>query len=206
MTETVVHVTTIEEWKSVLDVWFKQGHKWRSEGDQGYHEGFYCGGSRQLGFNVRGLGDINYWSGNDYTGDNLIEYSEFMSQQKEGNKMETYYVTREQYDLIEELYGDSYPLDELLYRRDEARKLFGDFAMAEGKAVLRYLGDDASIEFLVKDPLYQLWRIDNADDKVYMRFNLGNPDWTLYEEGAFTAPLEEIKKWQTPAWDIEEVN
>lgn len=119
--------------------------------------------------------------------------------------METYYVTREQYDLIEELYGDSYPLDELLYRRDEARKLFGDFAMAEGNAVLRYLGGDETIEVKVKDPLYQLWRIDNDDDKVYMKFNLGTPDWTLYEEGAFTAPLEEIKKWKTPAWNVEEV-
>ncbi|WP_349535185.1 hypothetical protein [Leuconostoc citreum] len=32
MTETVVHVTTIEQWKSVLDVWFaqmKQDKTWK---------------------------------------------------------------------------------------------------------------------------------------------------------------------------------
>ena len=118
--------------------------------------------------------------------------------------METYYVTRDQYDLIEELYGETYPLDELLNRHDEAKKLFGDFAMAEGNAILRYLGDDASIELLVKDPLYRLWRIDEEEDTVYMTFVHGTPDWTATPGLAFTAPLEEIKKWQTPAWAVEE--
>ena len=36
MSETIVHVTTLEQWKSVLDVWFKQGYKW-SNGDTGYN-------------------------------------------------------------------------------------------------------------------------------------------------------------------------
>lgn len=120
--------------------------------------------------------------------------------------METYYVTRDQYDLIEDLYGETYPLDELLNRHDEAKKLFGDFSMAEGNAILRYLGDATSIEFLVKEQLYWLSRIDDAGDTVYMHFVYGSPDWTMSKEGAFTAPLDEIKKWQTPAWEIEEVD
>lgn len=120
--------------------------------------------------------------------------------------METYYVTREQYDLIEELYEDSYPLDELLNQHDEAKNLFGDFSMAEGNAILRYLGDDSSIEFLVKDPLHRLWRVDADGDKVYMKFNKhGTPDWTMDEGYAFTAPLEEIKKHKTISWEVEEV-
>jgi len=49
MTETVVHVTTLEQWKSVLDVWFKQGHK-RFASIQSYAEKtFEKYGSLQLG-------------------------------------------------------------------------------------------------------------------------------------------------------------
>lgn len=119
--------------------------------------------------------------------------------------MEAYYVTRDQYDLIEELYGETYPLDELLNQHDEAKKLFDNFSMAEGSALLRYLGDDSSIEFEVKEKLYRLSRIDDDGDTVYMHFVYGSPDWTMSKEGAFTAPLEEITKWQTPAWSVEEV-
>jgi len=148
------------------------------------------------------------WDVSNYNSKPVTEYSEFMEdQQKEDNKMETYYVTREQYDLIEELSGEPYPLDELLNRHDEVKKMFGDFAMAEGNAVLRYLGDDASIEFKVEEQLYRLSRIDDADDKVYMRFNsFSTPYWTLHERNAFTAPLEEIEKWKTPAWEIEKAD
>jgi len=38
-----------------------------------------------------------------FNGFEFIEHSTSISQQKEDNKMETYYVTREQLDLIEEL-------------------------------------------------------------------------------------------------------
>jgi len=33
MTETVVHVTTLEQWRSVLDIWFKQGYEWFYSGN-----------------------------------------------------------------------------------------------------------------------------------------------------------------------------
>ena len=49
MTETVVHVTTIEEWKSVLDIWFKQGYFW-VDGDDIYNEHYFWKyGSHQIG-------------------------------------------------------------------------------------------------------------------------------------------------------------
>lgn len=35
--ETVLHVTTLEEWKSVLDVWFEQGYYWHDTG-KSYHK------------------------------------------------------------------------------------------------------------------------------------------------------------------------
>lgn len=65
--------------------------------------------------------------------------------------------------------------------------------------------DDPAIEFKAKESLYRLWRIDDVGDVVYMGFSFGSPTWVVPEADAFTAPLEEIKKWQTPAWKIEEM-
>ena len=40
-----------------------------------------------------------------------------------------------------------------------------------------------------------------------MKFGVaGTPTYSSNEYNAFTAPLEEIKKWKTPAWDIEDVD
>jgi len=47
MTETVVHVTTLEKWKALLDVWFKQGHTWRG-GNGWYEELIFENGGRFL--------------------------------------------------------------------------------------------------------------------------------------------------------------
>ena len=130
-----------------------------------------------------------------------------MAQQKEYNKMETYYVTREQLKLIEELKHELYPAYELLDTGSKYRIITSGLASDGEKALLRYIGSDETVEFKVKETLYRLWRIDDVDDKVYMRFtSSGNPDWTMEKNVAFTAPLEEIKKWQAPAWSVEEVN
>lgn len=205
MAETVVHVTTLEQWKSVLDVWFKQGYAW-SYINEGYMEELFNKGSRQLGLNVNGEHEISYWSHNGYKGKNIIEYSEFMAQQKDDNKMATYYVTQGQLEFINTTYDAGFSLDELLDNHVEAKNMFDEFSISKGKAVLRYLGGDLTIEFKVKETLYRLWRIDDADDKVYMRFNCGTPTYAGREDLAFTAPLEEIKKWQTPAWEIEKAD
>jgi len=206
MTKTVVHVTTLEEWKSVLDVWFKQGYEWLSDCGKDFKKIRFNLGSRQLGLNVRGYDEIIYWSLNDYKGDNLIEYAEFMAQQKEENNMETYYVTKEQYDLIEELKCYTYPLNTLVKRFDKYSFITDGLSNQDEKALLRYIGGDETIEFKVKEQLYRLWRIDDEGDKVYMIFNsFGTPDSDLDTKNAFTATEEEIKKWKTPAWEIEEV-
>lgn len=198
MTKTVVHVTTIEEWNYVLDVWFKQGYEWFS-GGRGYASFFEKGGRYLF------LGNSITWD--RYTQDMYIEYSEFMAQQKEDNNMETYYVTREQLDLIVDLKKGNWPLARLVNSEDIFIPLNNGLEMVEEKAILRYLGGDETIDFKVKEQLYRLWRIDDADDKVYMRINsFGTPDSSIYKNKAFTAPIEEIKKWQTPAWEIEEAN
>ena len=205
MTKTVVHVTTIEEWKSVLDVWFEQGYKWLSDCGKDFKEHRFNLGSRELGLNVCGNDKITYWRLNDYNGDNLIEYSDFMKQGEKTMAKETYYVTHEQLDLIESLKENEYPVYNF-YGGSKYRRLatLNKLSSNGEKALLRYIGGDKTIEFKVKEQLYRLWRINNADNKVYMEFNLGTPDWTFYEDYAFTAPLDEIKKWKTPAWEIEE--
>lgn len=200
MSETVVHVTTLNQWKSVLDVWFKQGYAWPA-GDKEYSINIFENGGRFLF-----LDDYVTYSKTNPNSKPYIEYSEFMAQQKDDNKMETYYVTKEQLDFLNTTYEAVYSLDELLNSHVEAKNMFDDFSMTEGNAVLRYLGGDTSIEFKVKEQLYRLWRIDDEGDKVYMLLRFGTPTYRMSSEAAFTAPLDEIKKLITPAWHIEEVN
>lgn len=198
MTKTVVHVTTIEEWKSVLDVWFNQGYEWFT-GGRGYEARFFEKGGIYLF-----LGNSITWD--RYTQDMYIEYAEFMAQQKEDNKMATYYVTQEQLDLIELAKGLSYPLTGIT-APENLQKEFDKTHFDNEKEILRYIGGDETVEFKVKARVYRLRRIDNEGDEVYMSFDsYGTPDWTIYKGIAFTAPLDEIKKWKTPAWDIEKAD
>ncbi len=118
MTETVVHVTTLEQWKSVLDVWFEQGYLW-VDGDDIYNEHcFRRYGSRQIGLKDSTKKYICCWVNNDYDGYNMIEFSEFMAQQKEDKKMETHYVTQEQLDLIKNLKSMMFPMSNLIDNQD----------------------------------------------------------------------------------------
>ena len=119
--------------------------------------------------------------------------------------METYYVTREQLYLITDLMEASYPVYELT-ELERYEGVGAGLDSTQEKALLRYIGGDPTIEFKVKETLYRLWRIDNDEEKVYMNFDShGTPYWTGYKGDAFTAPLEEITNWKTPAWEIEEV-
>jgi len=200
MTETVVHVTTLEEWKSVLDVWFKQGYEWNS-GDKEYYGEYFKDGIRELLLNKDN--DILIPTPEKRE---PISYKEFMVQQKEDNKMETYYVTQEQLDLINDMKDKVYPLHELLTNSYRFKNINHGLSGKGEKALLRYLGGDETIEFKLKEQLYRLWRIDDDGDKVYMHFNLGTPSYCVSSKFAFTAPLEEIKKHKTISWEIEEVN
>lgn len=204
MTETVVHVTSFEQWKSVLDVWFEQGYSWYS-GGQKYHEVYFNSGARYLFLDEDN--DILKSLSNDE--EPYIEYSEFIVKQREDNKMKTYYVTQEQLDLIEKLKSDSLPFYNLVKSTtDEMKELAQKIPDELDSKILRYIGGDETIVLKVnEEKLYRLWRIDDADDKVYMRFNsFGTPDNTIHTEYAFTATLDEIKKWKTPAWMVEEAN
>lgn len=197
MTETVVHVTTLEQWKSVLDVWFKKGYEWRWGGKE-YRERIFSNVGRLLF-----LDDDITWSTSNPDSRPFIEYSEFIAKQKEDNKMTTYYVTQEQLDLIEDLKSLPAPLVAIMNKKYEIETLYNELPLSDIEW-FSYLSGDDKIE-LKKEQLYRLWRVNNAENKVYMDFNLGTPGWTLYKEYAFTAPLEEIKKHKTISWEIEEV-
>ncbi|MCT4390862.1 hypothetical protein [Leuconostoc falkenbergense] len=198
MTEIVVHVTTLEQWKSVLDVWYKQGYDWPFGGRE-YSENTFENGGRFLF-----LDDYITYSRNNPNSKPFIEYSEFMAQQKEENKMATVYeVSQSVFDELQRI------------KAHEGTSLIGAITLnaqfiksinVGNKAILRYLADDPAIEFKAKEQLYRLRRIDEGDSKVYMKFSFGTPDWTPLRYDAFTAPLEEIKKWQTPAWSLEKVD
>lgn len=128
-----------------------------------------------------------------------------MAQQKEANKMETYYVTQEQLDLITELKSLPSPLVAIMNKKYGIEALYNELPLNDVEW-FKYLSGDNKIEFKVKDPLYRLWRIDDGSNRVYMQINgFGTPIWTTHKHEAFIAPLGEIKKWQTPAWEIEKV-
>ena len=200
MTETVVHVTTLEQWKSVLDVWFKQDYEWVSR-NKNYNDSIFEDGGRFL--------NLDYYITYSRTNPDskpFIEYSEFMSQQKEDNKMAMVYeVSQSVFDELQRI------------KDHEGTSLIGAIAVntkyiksieVGNKAIIRYLADDPAIEFKAKEPLYRLWATDQYGDKVY--FKKGRNIWsahvTEFTSNVFEAPLEEIKKWQTPDWKIEKVD
>lgn len=194
----LVRVTTLKQWKSVLDVWFEQGYAWPN-GDKEYSVRLFENGGRFLF-----LDDCITYSFSNPTNLPFIEYKEFIKSQKEDNKMETYYVTQGKSNVIEKLKNMSFPLYQLL-NEDEFHSLSRGLDDDTEKALLRYIGGDETIVFKAKETLYRLWRNDDDDDRVYMKLNsLGTPDWSTLQKDAFTAPLEEIEKWKTPAWEIEE--
>lgn len=127
-------------------------------------------------------------------------------QQKEDNKMTTYYVTQEQLDLIKELKNLPAPLVAIMNKKYGIETLYNELPLTDMEWFY-YLSGSNQIGFKVKEQLYHLWRIDDGGDKVYMRFTLsGNPDWTMDKNMAFTTTLDEILKWQTPAWINEKVD
>lgn len=197
MSETVVHVTTLEQWKSVLDVWFKQGNMWL-DGCKEYSEDTFKLGGRYLFLS----GKIT-WSVSKPSSKPYIEYSEFMEQQKEDNKMATVYeVSQSVFDELQRIKAHE---GTSLIGAIVAHAPFIKFIEVGNKAILRYLADDPAIEFKVKEQLYRLWRIDDGGDAVYMKFSYGTPDWAMDKDAAFTAPLEEIEKWNNQAWSLEKV-
>lgn len=131
-----------------------------------------------------------------------------MAQQEKTMAKETYYVTQEKLDLIEDLKHHSLPFFNLVNSAtSKMRFLSQNISDDLDKPILRYLGGDTSIEFKVKEQLYRLWRIDDDGERVYMKLGIaGTPTYTPHENSAFTATREEIEKNKTVSWDIEKAD
>lgn len=146
----------------------------------------------------------------------MTKYLDSKLNQDNKTLSEVYYVTAEQYDIISSLKSEAYPslalaMNTFAYGSDYEERfspdaLFTDeFIDSGAEALTRFLAGDKTIEYRLKEKLYRLSRIDDDSDKVYMTFYLGTPTYMPNENSAFTAPLEVIREWQTPAWSVEEV-
>lgn len=198
MTETVVHVTTLEQWKSVLDVWFEQGCEWVIGGKNYKEEYFTEEDTRYLNLFCTDISKTSSRVPSEF-----IEYADFMAQQKEDNKMATVYeVTQSVFDELQRV--KAHEGISLIGSIVANAKLIKSIEVGN-KAILRYLADDPVIEFKVKEPLYRLVATDTSGQKAY--FNKGiYATASSSKNFAFTAPLAEIKKWQTPDWEIEKAD
>ncbi|MFT8544562.1 MAG: hypothetical protein ABF768_08120 [Leuconostoc falkenbergense] len=119
--------------------------------------------------------------------------------------MATYYVTEEQLDLIQKLKNLPAPLVAIMNKKYGIESLYNELPLTDIEW-FNYLSGVNQIELKVRETLYRLSRVDDVGDKVYMEFTCGTPDWDCVKDNAFTAPLEEIKKWKTPAWNIEKAD
>lgn len=200
MTETVVHVTTLEQWKSVLDVWFEQGYRWVIS--NGYAEEHFYNGSRQLGLNVHGTNEISYFSNNDY-GDNLIEYADFMAQQE---KTMLKKFTEEQYRKIVKI-AEGYRINSAfgIIGDTKQNSIGAEFYETELVNEIDFYENSKEMMAIV-NPLTREWahaKFVDKEKKYYWTNKKGN-DIGIYEDNGLVflkerhwAPLteSEIREW-----------
>ncbi|KAA8327816.1 hypothetical protein [Leuconostoc carnosum] len=121
--------------------------------------------------------------------------------------MKTYCITKKQLDVIEEVKKLPNPFVAIMGERYGIPALYNSISNIPDGALLRYIGGDPTIKFEVKEKLYLLHRLDRKSRDIYFYIpNTGNPEHTFSKSCAFIAPLEDIKRWVTPAWEIKEVN
>ena len=222
--EVVVRVDTVEEYRAVLDKWFDKGYDWiTSLCSQDYHEGYFHGGGRYLILEADRR--ISSSSGQYVRDENLkvTPFKEFMAKEQgvtpwvpapedipeqEHGKV-TYEVSEEQMKFIKEAKENQYPASYLMVHDDEYVNMFSDveYGTTFERDLLKYLSGDESVVFQLKDPLFMLKGKDTDGDAVYFTvdpYRLA-PTYTYDKSYAFTAPHEEITRWDNPFWEIEPV-
>lgn len=201
--EVVVRVDTVEEYRAVLEKWFKEGHDWYcSSSEQKTHADYFTK------YNARYLllegCRISHSTGEAIDTTKAMSFKEFMA--KERGEV-TYEVSEEQMAFIKEVKESPYPASYLMVHDNEYRNIYSevDYGSTFERDLLRYLGGDDSVVFQLKDPLFMLKGRDPDGDIVYFTQGLYPPSYTYDKEDAFTAPHEEITHWKTPFWEIEPV-
>lgn len=217
--EVVVRVDTLEEYRAVLDKWFAKGYAWSYGSSTSYYEEHFKGGGRYL---ILDEGDIGYSAGKHVRDENLkvTSFKEFMAKElgvtpgpnsigdipeQEPGKV-TYEVSEEQMAFIKEAKENQYPASYLMVHDDEYVNMFSgvEYGTTFEQDLLRYLGGDESVVFRLKDPVFMLKGKDTDGDAVYFTvdpYRLA-PTYTYDKSYAFTAPHEEITRWNTPFWEI----
>lgn len=205
--ETAVRVSTIEEWKAVLDAWFKEGHDWYSNanGKQKAHADYFTKHSAR--YLVLEGGRISQSTGEDIDTTKAMSFNEFMAKEWD---MITYEVSEEQLGFIKEVKDSSYPAAYLTeFRPKEYKSLFGscDYTKVFERDLLRHIGGDENVVFQLKEPLYFLKGKNNDGDNMYFTLDsVGAPTYTYVKSAAFKAPHDEIVPWENPFWKIEPVD
>lgn len=203
--ETVVRVDTLKEYRAVLEKWFSKGYSWYDGGDQEPHDRYLThNGARYLILE----GNVVSYSDGSYVENRKLEVMSFKELMDKEHGKVTYEVSEDQMALIEGAKDDQYPASYLMGHNYVYEALFsaGDYDPEFERDLLRYLGGDANVAFQLKEPLYRLKGNESDGETVYFKLNVKeSPSYTYDKSAAFVAPQEEITRWKSPFWEIEEV-
>lgn len=201
--DEVVHVETLDEYQTVLETWFKKGYNWANPLKLKFWDNYFTlHNARYLLLDDK---TIRHSTGLAIDTTKAMSFKEFMA--KERGKV-TYKVSAEQMAFIKEANENLYPASYLMVHNEEYEYMFSDaeyYGATFERDLLRYLGGDDSVVFKLKGPLYRLKGKDTDGDIVYFTQGLCPPSYTYDKEDAFMASHDEITRWETPFWEIEEV-
>ena len=204
--ETVVRVDTLKEYRAVLKKWFSKGYCWdRVGGEKDLHESYFTtyGGARYLILE----GNVINYSNGTYVENHKLEVTSFKDFMAKENSKVAYEVSEDQLAFIKEVKESPYPAAYLMGHNYVYEELFsaGDYDPEFERDLLRYLGGEDSVVFKLNNPLYRLKGKDTDGDIVYFTQGLCPPSYTYDKEDAFMVSQDEITRWETPFWEIEEV-
>lgn len=187
MTETVVHVTTLDQWKSVLDVGFEQGYSWLFTNTK-YQESIFEDGGRYLF-----LDNCITYSNNNHHDKPYIEYADFIAQQE---KTMSKKFTEEEYQNIVKVWQSRniyiHKIEDII-----------DYLIDDLNIDVTHMGDQA---LALANPLTREWahaKFVEKEKKYYWTNKKGN-DIGIYEDNGLVflkerhwAPLteSEIREW-----------
>lgn len=204
--DEVVHVETLEEYLTVMEKWFKKGYDWwygSTNRKQQTHTYYFTK------YNVRYLilegGGISHSTGESLDTTKAISFKEFMD--NELGKV-TYDVSDKQMTFIKEAKDSAHPATYIVAHEGEYMYLFSwvTYGTTFERDLLKYIAGDESVVFQLKEPLYRLKGNESDGETVYFKLNVKeSPSYTYDKSAAFVAPQEEITRWKSPFWEMEEV-
>lgn len=204
--DEVVHVETLDEYRTVLEIWFKKGYGWASNPlkRKFWDNYFTLHNARYLVLDDKAI--LNS-TGEAIDTTKAMSFNEFMAKERD---MITYEVSEEQLGFIKEVKDSPYPAAYLTeFRPKEYKSLFGscDYTKVFERDLLRHIGGDENVVFQLKEPLYFLKGKNNDGDNMYFTLDsVGAPTYTYVKSAAFKAPHDEIVPWENPFWKIEPVD